>query len=311
METTTTTTGGALRRARELAGLSTGGAARRMGVPSSTVRAWETGRATPTATQVEAAARLYGNDLAQMWPDRTPLAHPSRPGVLVVGEETVDLGSDELGRRPDNHTVLVQYLAAVRRQRGMAPRERIELRGNDIVSLARVLDLDDADLDAELQQLLDLTPTGSRMTVRAMVVASLMAVAATGVVTGSWVAPTATAASGEQAAQTTATHTAGIEGPPTQPVGAVTGYLTTDPAEISSTVEARTSPFSTTPNEAADVELGPPVFAVAPATEWSYVNDVPFSTDPAEGAPGVIVEMLDEALPGPIGQLGLPVTPSD
>lgn len=310
MDTTTTTTGGAMRRARELAGLSTGGAARRMGVPSSTLRAWETGRAAPSAEQVEVAARLYGHDLHQLWPERSPLVHPSRPGELVIGTETVEVRADELGRRPDNHTVLVQYLAAVRRQRGQQPDERIDLRGSDIVSLARVLDLDDASLDAELQRLLDLTPTGSRMTLRAMVIASLMAVAATGVVAGSWIAPTATAAPADQVASVTGTE---VDGPSTEPVDVADGYLTTDPAEVSSTVEARTSPFSTEPNHAVDdeVELAPAVFAVAPATEWSYVEDVPFSTDPADGAPGVIVEMLDEELPGPVGQLGLPVAPTE
>ena len=304
---TTTTTGGALRRARELAGLSTGGAARRMGVPSSALRAWENGRAAPTPHQVEVAATLYGNDLAQLWPDRSPLQHPSRPGVLVIGTETVDVGSDEVGRRPDNHTVLVQYLAAVRRQRGLAPDERVDLRGNDVTALARVLDLDDAHLDAELQRLLDLTPTGSRMTLRAMVVASLMAVAATGVVAGSWVAPTATAAEQDEPVATLEADATATDVHET-----AEAELTTPVAGASSTVQERRPVFSTEPNApTAGVELAPAVFALAPASEWSYVEDAPFSTDPADGAPGVIVEMLDEELPGPIGQLGLPVAPTE
>lgn len=299
--TTTTSTGGALRRARELAGLSVGGAARRMGIAGELLRAWETGQLAPSDEQVEVAARLYGNDLAHLWPERTPMLDPEQPGVAVIGTETIDVGPDEFGRRPANSVILTRYIDAVRRQRGLEPHERFALRGADIAALSTVLDLDDARLEDELQRCFDLTPIGSRMTVKAMAIAALMALAATGVVGGSWLAP-----------DTAEDHPTDVAfGAPTTtavaPADHAEGYLTVDPPEVSSVVEERPSPFST---EAAEPVAYRSIFSIDPVEVPARSDEGLFSTDPAEGTPGVIVEADEASVLGPSTHLGLPTGPT-
>lgn len=176
------------------------------------------------------------------WPDRRPLASDAEPGVLLVGDERIELGGT-------NRNVLTQYLAAVRRQRGLAPDGPVELRDTDLASLSTVLDLDDAALESELAELLELTPTDARWTVRALMVGALMAVGATTVVGGSLLSP---------AGATTVAAT------PDAPVA----------AEVSAPAPAdQDAPIYT------EVDLAPAVSATAPATEWSYVDDV---EDPAD-----------------------------
>jgi transcriptional regulator with XRE-family HTH domain len=309
--TTTTTTGGALRRARELAELSLGGAARRLGESTSTLRSWESDRATPDEFQLDKMIRLYGAELNDVWPDRTPLVDESDPETLVVGDERIDLRVDEHGLRPDNRTILVQYLAAVRRQRGVAPDASVELRGADLVALSTVLDLDDRRLESTLAELLDLTPTGSRFTLRALVVGSLMAVGAGTLVAGSWFAPGGT--SDVSASPTVPERTAVeqvVETGPEVSAQAITQFAPEH--EPAPTEDASRSPFSVVPNEPAaevEVELAPAVFAVHPNTEWTPVQeDELFSVDPADGAPGELADDDPAALGR--GPRGLPPAPS-
>jgi transcriptional regulator with XRE-family HTH domain len=283
------TTGHTLRRARELAGMRDRAAARSLGVRRSRLRDWESGAVVPDADELERAIQLYSADLNEIWPDRQPLVSDAEPGVLVVGDERIDVRTDPTITADgvttvDNRVVLTRYLAAVRRQRGLAATDPVELRANDIASLATVLDLEDADLESELAELLDLTPAGARWTTRAMVVGALMAVGATAMVGTSWFSSTDTA--GATTVEAVAPAAASITfAPESTPTTEVSEQATVQfaPAEVDpdAPVEAvivpadastTPSPFSTEPS-AAPVELAPAVFAVAPSSEWSPVVD--------------------------------------
>ena len=331
MPSTTMTTGHALRRARELADTSERAAARSLGVRRSTLRDWEADRAAPDADQLAAAVRLYSVDLETIWPDRRPLISADEPDVLRVGDERVPVETDPVigpdgVRRIDNRVVLTRYLAAVRRQRGLDPNERVDLRADDIASLANVLDLDDTALEAELAELLDLTPAGARWTMRALVVGGLMAIGATSAIGSTWFSP-ATAAplesatpvthvvdaatvAPDEAAPDTGTPTTEVseqalvqtpntaEAPPTELAPPTTQAPSSD---IATPVVDPSSPFSTEPSSIA-VELAPAVFAVAPATEWSPVDTSPFSTTPNDQVDADV----QAALPAPPAELPAP-----
>lgn len=280
--TTAPSAGPRLRRARELAGIHERAAARELGIRRARLRDWESGAVAPDADEMARAVSLYSADLDEIWPDRQPLVTAEEPGILIVGDERIDLRTDALSDTGDidNRVVLTRYLAAVRRQRGLEPSDRVELRSSDIASLASVLDLDDTALEAELTELLDLTPAGARWTARALVVGGLMAVAATTVVGASWfAAPTSAAAApsvptavvatpfAPEASTTVVSDRAAVQFAPEQ----IADDAPID-AEIVEVVEhAAVSPFSTEP--AAQVELAPAMFAVAPASDWAPVVD--------------------------------------
>ncbi len=322
MPSTTMTTGHALRRARELADMSERAAARSLGVRRSTLRDWETDRTTPDAEQLAAAVRLFSVDLETIWPDRRPLVSADDPGVLNVGTERVPVETDPVVdssgvRRVDNRVVLTRYLAAVRRQRGLGPTERVDLRAVDIASLAHVLDLDDVALEAELAELLELTPAGARWTMRALVVGGLMAIGATSAIGSTWFSPV-TAAPLDTATPVTHVVESTLAGPAVSDLATPTtevseqalvqtpttvespSALTAPSTDVATPVADPASPFSTEPSSVA-VELAPAVFAVAPATEWSEVDASPFSTSPGDQIDGP-----QAALPAPPAELPAP-----
>lgn len=287
MPSTNLSTADALRRARELAGMSERSAARRLGIPRTLLREWEAGTAVPGADDVEQAVRLYSADLNRIWPDRRPLVRDEEPGVLVVGDDRIDVVVD--GVQLDNRAVLTCYLAAVRRQRGLAGDQSVELRSDDISSLASVLDLDDAELEGLLSELLELTPAGARWTMRALVVGGLMSLAATAAVGSSWFSPAPAAAADAASADAPSAQVVEVEvdGVSSTPSGDASTQVELADAAVQDDGEATTttmSPFSTEPSSVA-VELAPAVFAVAPATEWSPVEPELFSTQPNDGAP--------------------------
>ena len=191
-----TTTGRALERLRQLSGMSERAAARRFGVKPSILRSWECHRTSPDADEIARAVTVYGRDLGDAIAPRTPLTDPTRPGVLIVGEEEVVV-ADHLvpgsSTHEDNGDLLSAYLAAVRRQRGLADIDRVDLRSEDLEALAVELDLGDAHLQQLLADMLDLTPAGAQFTVRTLLVGALVALIASGVVQGSWMSPTASA----------------------------------------------------------------------------------------------------------------------
>ncbi len=256
-------------------------AAKAVGVRRTQLRAWESGTELPDADELARLVELYSADLAQVWPDRQPLLSPTEPGVLIVGDERVELFL-EPGRPIDNRTVLMRYLAAVRRQRSEATDTRVELRAADIDSLATVLDLSDVDLERQLAELLDLTPAGARFTARAMMVGGLTAIAATTLVAGSWFTSPSIAdatPAHDMAVATAPALFAPEHGDPASTVDVVDAEVVTQNEQVE-------SPFSTEPNaSAADVELAPAVFAVAPATEWQPVVHGPTVDGPTLEAP--------------------------
>lgn len=277
--TATIDPGSRLRRARELSGMRERSAAKSLGVRRSQLRAWESGADTPDTDELARLVDLYSADLAQVWPDRQPLLSATEPGVLIVGDERVELFL-EPGAPVDNRTVLQRYLAAVRRQRGETSDARVDLRAADIDSLATVLNLADADLENQLADLLDLTPAGARFTARAMMVGGLSALAATTLVAGSWfAAPTAAGAS--QQRDTAAATAPALFSPehlvPLPDADIVDAELVGAGSGDGAAVDAQgqsESPFSTEPTrQAVGVELAPAVFAVAPANEWQPVLD--------------------------------------
>lgn len=283
--TPTVPAGAALRRARELTGLSERSAARELGVRRGRLRDWERDRSAPDGDELARAITLYSQDLDRIWPDRQPLVSPDEPGVLVVGDERIVLTDlarirDDGVDAPDNRVVLTRYLAAVRRQRGVAPDAPVELRASDLASLAWVLDLADVALESELAELLDLTPAGARWTARALVVGSLMALGATALAGTAWIAPVGASTSVEAAAPAAATVFAPEVAPTTQVSARATVQFAPAEVDPDAPVEAEVvadpatngSPFSTEPGS-TPVELAPAVFATAPATEWTQVDD--------------------------------------
>lgn len=168
-----TRTGPTMQRARELAELDLTAGAQALGVRRRQLRSVERGRCGVALDVVERAVVVYGEDLAL--PSRQDLLHPTDPGLLVVGEETVRL--DPSGH--DDVRVLADYVAAVRRQRGVAADEPVPFRAHDLVQLARILDLGAADLRQHLVVAADLAAEEARRTARTLVVTGLcLAVAA-------------------------------------------------------------------------------------------------------------------------------------
>jgi transcriptional regulator with XRE-family HTH domain len=295
MQTTTDHTGQALRRARELAGMSERSAARSLGIRRARLRGWEAGTVALDADELARTIDLYSSDLFEIWPDRRPLVSNDEPGVLVVGDERIDVRdharlTPEGASDVDNRIVLTRYLAAVRRQRGLSPSDPVELRAHDITSLASVLDLTDGALEAELTELLDLTPAGARWTARALVVGGLMAIGATAVVGGSWLSPAGATTVDAAAPPAAAAVFAPEVAPVTQVSEQASVQFAPTPADPDAPVDAvvveaatteAASPFSTEPTTTS-VELAPAVFAVAPATEWTPVDT---STTPTPELP--------------------------
>lgn len=164
----TSVTGPTMRRARELAGLDLGGGARSVGVRRSELRSIERGRRPVRLDVLERAVEAYGDDGVAL-PPRQDLVHPSDPTLLVVGDETVRI--DPL--RSGNDGLLADYVAAVRRQRGLGPADDVPFRSHDMVQLARVLDLSAGDLESQLERVAGLEPDSARSSTRTLVLTGL------------------------------------------------------------------------------------------------------------------------------------------
>ena len=298
----TVATGRTLRRARELSDLRPRSAARAMGIRRSRLSDWESGRTSPDADEMARAIELYSADLNHIWPDRQPLISPEEPGVLIVGDERIEVNAPARTTRDsgpampraeiDNRVILSRYIAAVRGQRGAGPDDSVELRAHDVSALATVLDLDDMLLEVQLMDLLDLTPAGARWTARAMVVGALMTVGAGVLLGASWFGAAPTTAGAAEGSVNTAAFAPeiGAVAPvdPVAPVDRARVQFAPSPVDPDAPVDAEVvtppntaalspdaiSPFSTEPNHIG-VELTPALFAVAPATEWSTVTIEP------------------------------------
>lgn len=288
-----TTTGHALRRLRELSGLSERRAARAIGVRRSELRSWESQDTMPDDEHLARAVGVYGRDLQGVVATRRPLTDPERPGLLLVGEEEIVVAehvreSDDPHHR--NEALLRTYVDAVRRQRGVPLDQAVELRADDLNSLATELDLEDDHLRGLLGDLLDLTPAGAQFATRALLVGALIAVLSTGAVQSTWLAPTASASTAtaavpavvtEHTPTTTPTFWAGDLGPTER--GAT--FTTADPASAT-TAPGDTADTSNTADSQATRDHAVDVAPPAPHAEVTP-DDVPytiFSVEPiAEG----------------------------
>jgi transcriptional regulator with XRE-family HTH domain len=143
----TASTGQTMRRARELAGIGRGAAAERVGIGRRELRGIERGRSAPTVEVLDRALSAYGADELVL-PPRQDLLHPTDPHLLVVGDDLVHVDPF----RSDDGQVLADYVAAVRRQRGIGPDAEVRFRSHDLVQLATVLDLTADDLERLLAE---------------------------------------------------------------------------------------------------------------------------------------------------------------
>lgn len=166
----------ALERLRTMSGFSRRRAARRMGVSASTVRSWEDQRSVPTVGQLDSMVDLYGTGLDDLLGPREPLESSERPGVLVIGDRTVD--TNEIRARVAdvtecNRRIVVAYLDAVRDVRGYSSSTQPPLRSKDLIDLARVLDVSDHQLDQMFADEFGLSPPNAQRASRALMVAGL------------------------------------------------------------------------------------------------------------------------------------------
>lgn len=164
----TTRTGPTMRRARELASLDLTAGARAVGVGRSDLRSIERGRRRVQLDVLERAVVAYG-DVDLVLPPRRDLVHPGDPSLLVVGDEIIRVDRAGSG----NEQVLVDYVAAVRRQRRVAPDAAVPFRAHDLVQLAGVLDLATSDLARQLARVAGLSSEPAQRSARRLVLTGL------------------------------------------------------------------------------------------------------------------------------------------
>ena len=157
-----------LRRARQMADLDDAAAARCVGITRRRLRRIETGRAGAPAELIDRAVNAYGRDRFVL-PDRHDLWQPDEPGVIWIGAERLPFDPVLDG----NRTLLIRYLGAVRRQRGLDDDDPVEFRAADLVALATVLDLNADGLERELSSLAGLDRGAARRTVRMLLLTAL------------------------------------------------------------------------------------------------------------------------------------------
>lgn len=184
-------TGDAVHRLRVLSGLNQRTAARRIGISRSTLRSWESHHSIPDASQLLHAVTALGEDMGDLMVPRTDLIDPEHLGLLSVGNEHIvvaDHARDSTTPHEFNVSLLHAYLAAVRRQRGLAADASIQLRSHDLAALAVVLDLNDDELQHLLITEFTLSNESARQAVRGLLTAGLVALAASGALQSSWLA---------------------------------------------------------------------------------------------------------------------------
>jgi transcriptional regulator with XRE-family HTH domain len=167
-----------LRRARELAGLDPAEGARRLGLRTRLLKAYEAGEPPVPAAVLSDAVAAYGSPEVVI-PPRVSL-HPSGdPRTIVVGTERIE-------RSPtlDNGALLRRYVAAVRRQRGLGPTDPVDLRVADVAVLAGLVDLTDADLERELLRASGSSAAAVQRVARSLVLSGLVLLAAGASVVG-------------------------------------------------------------------------------------------------------------------------------
>lgn len=127
------TTGGRVLAAREAKGLSLRRAARRLGVSPRALRGWERGRSDIPFAVRQSMVTLYGLAREQLIPDRP--AEAVRDG----SNGTIRIGSVTFAAQGADDDSLRAFLAAVRKERGVAEDAPLAMRAGDATLLAEVL----------------------------------------------------------------------------------------------------------------------------------------------------------------------------
>ncbi|MGH9011071.1 MAG: helix-turn-helix domain-containing protein [Acidimicrobiia bacterium] len=143
-------TGSIVFAAREAKGLSLRRAARRLGVSPRMLRGWERGREDIPFAVRQAMVKLYG-----LSPE---VLVPERPGRSAAGRDersgTIRIGSVTFTAQDANDDSLRAFLAAVRRERGLAPDVPLAVRASDAGVLAELLGGTAEEIVRNLQRLL-------------------------------------------------------------------------------------------------------------------------------------------------------------
>jgi transcriptional regulator with XRE-family HTH domain len=143
-------TGNRVFAARQVKGLSLRRAARRLAVSPRALRGWERGREDIPFAVRQAMVKLY--DLS---PDQLV---PERPGPGAAGRDarsgTIRIGSVTVAAHDADDDSLRAFLAAVRRERGLAPDAPLAVRAGDAALLAELLGGTAEDIVGNLQRLL-------------------------------------------------------------------------------------------------------------------------------------------------------------
>ena len=291
----------ALKRLRELSGMSQRLAARQMGIEKRTLRSWESHRSTPDQDQISTATSIYGRGLNSLFTDRQSINDPLTPGIIKVGSEEVDITQirrDNPGIHDANRATIVAYLDAVRRVRGIPVEGIVELRSVDIQALAKELDISDPELSDLLSEVFNLTPAGAQSATRAVLIGALLALSAVGVIGGSWFAPAASAATATRDASThQSAQPAG--GPSAAPDSAEPASVAPDSASPrSAKLRPMTPLFATSPFDALD----PPAEGAGPRPSAAIPGErsAVFSVTPRDSSQDG--DSLSDAITFPLGQ---------
>jgi transcriptional regulator with XRE-family HTH domain len=147
------TTGSLVLAGREAKGLSLRRAARRLGVSPRALRNWERGRESIPFAARQAMVTLY--DIAP------ELLTPARPtaGARHGNNGTIRIGSVTFTAHEGDDDSLRAFLAAVRRERGLAPGAELAVRASDAELLADLLGGSAESILANLQRLLGISET--------------------------------------------------------------------------------------------------------------------------------------------------------
>ncbi len=142
------TTGLRVLAAREKKGLSLRRAARRLGVSPRTLRGWERGRSDIPFAARQSMVALYGLRREELISDRR--ADAVRDG----SNGTIRIGSVTFAAHAADDDSLRAFLAAVRRERGVAQDAPLAVRASDAELLAQVLGGSPEAIVKNLQRLL-------------------------------------------------------------------------------------------------------------------------------------------------------------
>jgi transcriptional regulator with XRE-family HTH domain len=143
-------TGSRVHAAREVKGLSLRRAARRLGVSPRALRGWERGREDIPFAVRQGMVKLYSLAPEQLIPERPDARAAERDGSNGM----IRIGSVTFATHEVDDDSLRAFLAAVRRERGVAADAPLAVRASDAAVLANLLGGTAEDIIRNLQRLL-------------------------------------------------------------------------------------------------------------------------------------------------------------